>query len=222
MYYLQSRYYDPTVGRFVNSDEFENLAYTSRLLAYNLYTYCDNDTVNNTDKEGKAIWSLVAKLALGALTQYAGDIIGNIISGKKGWKVFKPTSTIGEYIAAAISFLFKGGVFLKNIATALITTVIKAIERAIKGKKQSIKTLLKDFFKAAILGIIGDFISSAIASKIMSLTPKNYSKFAKSQYLKNAKITPSQIRNKMQKLIRAGVKAANAFGFLVNSIVAAV
>ncbi len=222
LYYLQSRYYNPLVGRFVNSDEFENLGYTSRLLAYNLYTYCDNDSINNTDNEGKAIWSIVAKILIGILSQYAGDIITNIINRKTGWKVFKPVSSVGTYISAAITSLFKGGRILKNIATSFVTQVIKVIEKAIKGKKQSIWRILIDFLKQTVVGIIGDFISSAISSKIMSLTPSNYSKFAHSQYMKNANITPNQIRTKMKQLICAGVKTANAFNFLVNSAVAAV
>lgn len=205
----------------MNSDEFENLGYASRLLAYNLYTYCDNDSINNTDDEGKAIWSIVAKILIGILSQYAGDIIENIIERKTGWKVFKPTSSVGEYIAAAITSLFKGGKILKNIATSFVTQVIKVIENAIKGVKQSIWRILVDFLKQMVFGIIGDFISSAISSKIMSLTPSNYSKFAHSQYMKNANIKPNQIRTKMKKLIGAGMKASNAINFLVNSAVSA-
>lgn len=55
----------------------------------------------------------------------------------------------------------------------------------------------------------------------MSLTPSNYSKFAHSQYMKNANIKPNQIRTKMKKLIGAGMKASNAINFLVNSAVSA-
>ena len=52
-YYLQSRYYDPTVGRFLNAD---NLVYLSSggILSNNLYTYCYNNSVSNTDPSGFA------------------------------------------------------------------------------------------------------------------------------------------------------------------------
>lgn len=222
LYYLQSRYYDPVIGRFVNGDDFENVEYSSQLLAYNLFTYCDNDLINTIDKEGKAIWKTVAKIALGVLAQYAGDIIGNIIKGKTGKSIFTDISSIGTYISAGITSLFKGGKILKNVSSAFVSTVIKAIEKGIKKKKISIRKLLKDFFKNMILGIIGDFISEAITSKIMSLTPKNYSKFAHSQYLKNAQITPNQIRTKMRRKIKAGLKTAGAFDFLVSAVLSAV
>ena len=51
MYYLQSRYYDPTVGRFVNEDEFLNLEST---LGNNIFAYCENDSNNYFDTDGIA------------------------------------------------------------------------------------------------------------------------------------------------------------------------
>ena len=221
MYYLQSRYYDPVVGRFVNADDIDYLGYTTGLLSYNLFTYCDNNPLNHSDKEGHAIWSIVAKLLLGVLSQYAGDIIQNIIRGCTGWRVFKPVSSVGTYISAAISSLLKGGKIFKNIAISFINEIIKIIENSIKGKKSSLSEILKNFIKNTIVGILGDFISSIVCSKIMSLTPNNYSTFAHSQYLKNAQITPDQIRTKMVRVIKIGINAAGAFDFLVSAVVSA-
>lgn len=53
MYYLQSRYYDPVVGRFVNSDGY-GIIKTIRFVSKNLYTYCDNSPVNRIDFSGMA------------------------------------------------------------------------------------------------------------------------------------------------------------------------
>ena len=52
MYYLQSRYYDPMVGRFINADNAEYVSLLDEVLAANLYTYCGNSCVNNTDPSG--------------------------------------------------------------------------------------------------------------------------------------------------------------------------
>ena len=160
-------------------------------------------------------------MALGVLSQYASDVIGNIIDGKKGWRVFVPSSTLGTYISAAITALFKGGKVVKNIASSFVTEVIKAIENAIKGKKESIYSILLRFIKNTIMGIIGDYICEAIYSKVMSLAPRNYSKFAHSQYMKNANITPNQIRKKLKNQINLYAKSANIVNFLVNSLIAA-
>lgn len=46
LYYLQSRYYDPRIGRFTQADK---ISYASGL---NLYAYCNNDPVNYVDPWG--------------------------------------------------------------------------------------------------------------------------------------------------------------------------
>ena len=50
LYYLQSRYYDPHWGRFLNAD---GLIYSQAgLIGYNMYTYCSNDPVMGYDPTG--------------------------------------------------------------------------------------------------------------------------------------------------------------------------
>ncbi len=51
-YYLQSRYYDAYVGRFINSDAVEFLGATGTLLSLNMFAYCENEPVNMKDDEG--------------------------------------------------------------------------------------------------------------------------------------------------------------------------
>ena len=54
LYYLQSRYYDPQVGRFLNADAVDFLGVTGTLLSYNLFAYCENDPTNCIDLFGAA------------------------------------------------------------------------------------------------------------------------------------------------------------------------
>ena len=49
LYYLQSRYYDPTVGRFVNAD---TIIMQNSIVGCNLFTYCQNNVLNNYDIYG--------------------------------------------------------------------------------------------------------------------------------------------------------------------------
>lgn len=55
MYYLQSRYYDPEICRFINADSTDYLGATGTLLSYNLFAYCENDGVNFVDETGTTI-----------------------------------------------------------------------------------------------------------------------------------------------------------------------
>jgi RHS repeat-associated protein len=50
LYYLQSRYYNPVWGRFINADGF--LGIHGMLLSHNLFAYCQNNAVNNSDSSG--------------------------------------------------------------------------------------------------------------------------------------------------------------------------
>jgi RHS repeat-associated protein len=51
LYYLQARYYNPGLGKFIQADP---LRYGAGL---NLYDYCANDPVNNSDPRGLSPWS---------------------------------------------------------------------------------------------------------------------------------------------------------------------
>ena len=55
-YYLQSRYYDPAVRRFINADGYINA--NDDLLGYNMYAYCGNNPVNRND-DGGMFWDTI-------------------------------------------------------------------------------------------------------------------------------------------------------------------
>jgi len=46
LYFLQTRYYDPETGRFINGDSQLN---TDSLLGYNMFAYCENTPINMSD-----------------------------------------------------------------------------------------------------------------------------------------------------------------------------
>jgi len=49
LYYLQSRYYNPAWGRFISADRQLN----DNILGANLFTYCENNSVNKVDYDGE-------------------------------------------------------------------------------------------------------------------------------------------------------------------------
>ena len=52
-YYLQSRYYDPIVKRFLNADSYASTG--QGFLGFNMFAYCGNNPVKNTDPTGETI-----------------------------------------------------------------------------------------------------------------------------------------------------------------------
>ena len=51
LYYLQTRYYDPQVGRFINVDALI-AGVDGSIRGYNLYVYCKNNPVHMVDNGG--------------------------------------------------------------------------------------------------------------------------------------------------------------------------
>ena len=51
LYYLQSRYYDPKIGRFINADAFASTG--QGILGNNMFAYCLNNPVANADPHGR-------------------------------------------------------------------------------------------------------------------------------------------------------------------------
>ena len=49
-YYLNSRYYDPQVGRFLNADGI--VGANGDITGYNMFAYCNNNPVKNEDRNG--------------------------------------------------------------------------------------------------------------------------------------------------------------------------
>ena len=50
LYYLQSRYYDPEIGRFINADAFA--ATGQGILGHNMFAYCGNNPIMRIDPTG--------------------------------------------------------------------------------------------------------------------------------------------------------------------------
>ena len=62
LYYLQTRYYDPEVGRFINADA-HIVTDQDSVLTTNMYAYCQNNPVMRSDQNGES-WRDVARFGL--------------------------------------------------------------------------------------------------------------------------------------------------------------
>ena len=112
-YYLQSRYYDPEVGRFINADAFASTG--QGLLGHNMYTYCENNPVTGYDPQGMANWAGVwAGLGIAALGVCA--IAATVISaGAAAPLVAAAVSSVG--VAVGTSVVATGAVVTYGAAT---------------------------------------------------------------------------------------------------------
>lgn len=89
LYYLNNRYYNPLIGRFINADPI--IGSNEDIISYNLYVYASNNPVNNIDPDGLGIF----KKAWNALYDF-------------GKKISKPVRNFIEKVKNA--FVFEVGV----------------------------------------------------------------------------------------------------------------
>ncbi len=110
-YYLQSRYYDPTVGRFLNADGI--VGANGGIEGYNMFAYCSNNPVMYVDSTGYFADALVAArdalvawystswwltlvdgpVPVGDAVYVIGGLVAAVVGGVIAWNIGKYTAT---------------------------------------------------------------------------------------------------------------------------------
>ena len=75
-YYLQSRYYNPEVGRFISPDVL--LSTGQGVIGHNAYAYCGNNPIVREDTQGN-LWGLIAA-AVGAVVGVVSKVVTDVVS----------------------------------------------------------------------------------------------------------------------------------------------
>ena len=69
-YYLQSRYYDPEIGRFINADALVSTG--QGILGNNMFAYCLNNPTNYADPTGTFGWWIIVPVIIGLVPLLTG------------------------------------------------------------------------------------------------------------------------------------------------------
>ena len=162
LYYLQSRYYDPEMGRFINADAYATTG--QGLVGNNMYAYCNNNSVNCEDPSGEL--GVAALCAIGAIAggaiDYAGQVIRNYRNGKKGadrWLDVNWGSVAGSAFSGGVSVIPGGG------AAAELVDIVgsKVIEHGVNA----LTTNTKFDIHAVGCDILEEALSSAVTSSFV-------------------------------------------------------
>ena len=106
MYYLQSRYYDAEIGRFINADDV-NLIPTMQvgIKGTNLFEYCNNNPIRNQDSYGK--WPIIIVRIVAGMASAAAVYLYRLYARygykwKKAKKHFRASKLVCAVLTGAV------------------------------------------------------------------------------------------------------------------------
>ena len=155
LYYLQSRYYDPEVGRFINADAFASTDISSPL-STNMFAYCENNPVANLDSDGES--PTLAIMAIGGLVGAGINFVSSIISQKQmnGAVNLKSAAVAAAtgFVSGAISASPLGRVG-QIIAGGVTSGLSYAADCAVNNKSFNMKEAAGSALMGALSGGLG-------------------------------------------------------------------
>ena len=178
LYYLQSRYYDATVGRFINCDAVDCLINGETANTLNEFAYCENDPVDNDDPNGMWIQYVIGA-AIGGILNVVFYVIDCAIAKVKVnvWKAllnFLNGAVNGLIAATGAALIWQ---IVAGIASGLISLFIGAS-----------KPTLEDLIIAVICGILSGILAGTLpkgANKHINYLMKNFGKKVKASIFKS-------------------------------------
>ena len=149
LYYLNSRYYSPEWGRFINADTI--VGNTGELLSHNVFAYCANNPIMRSD-EGGYFWHIIVGAAVGALISGTAQVFSNAINHKPLTEGLASALITGAVSGALAS---TGVGLLGQIAgNAAISMAGNAINQ-IGNKKFDVGDMVYDGVVGGVSGAIG-------------------------------------------------------------------
>ena len=114
LYYLQSRYYDPQVGRFVNGDECDNIGVSRTVCSHCLFAYCENNPINNTDKFGFFSWTIFGDI-IKRIATFGEELLSSVLKNYGLSKRAYTKRTKYKKPSALLSYVYEHKSTIKNI-----------------------------------------------------------------------------------------------------------
>lgn len=184
LYYLNSRYYDPAIGRFINADSTEVLTAASMgLTDKNLFAYCDNNPVARSD-DGGEFWHILVGAVIGAIGGAVSSIVSQVVSGQEiNWKavgISAASGAISGAITAACPCM--GPVATGIVQGTLSAATYAATEKIAYGRDPSLKDIVKVGITSGLtagvtkyvgqkLGMVQCFIAGTLVAAKPGLVP---------------------------------------------------
>ena len=172
-YYLQSRYYDPEICRFINADNLELLPTLSGTPGQlNLYAYCNNNPVMYSDPSGTITISLVVGLIISFSIGFSASAITQGL--QYGWDNIQWGQAVFDGAMAALSSAL--------LATGVSSIVGKTISAAMNFGQYAVDSAFhgeNPTWGGAITSVVVGLISGGAGKSNASALAKSASGSAK-------------------------------------------
>lgn len=212
LYYLQSRYYDPIVGRFINCDNVNYIGISESERSYNPFAYCENDSVNYGDESGQSIvLAMAIGFGVGVLISGCSKLYQNYRLGNR-WYNGLAISMLAGGIGGAISCVTIPGVSSWVCATVFGATG-NVVTKVILVEIKSISSLKSAVLQGAASGLLGNAAAKCL-NKIVAAKFATWSKSTQKSFL--SKI--GRITNRTLKDIRQMIKNSGSTKVIEKSI----
>ena len=157
MYYLQSRYYDPAIGRFINADTFATTN-ANGFLSCNMFAYCENNPTNGKDPNGEFI-----NTAIGAVVGAISGAINAYIAGDNPWAGAAIGAATGAIAGAAVDIAIAtggvGAIAIAAIGGGFSSGLNNSLNAVANGKSISAASLVTDVITGAALNALSFGVS---------------------------------------------------------------
>ena len=132
LYYLQSRYYNPEIGRFINADDPAYLG-SGGFASFNLFSYCGNNPVMGYDPYGYFDWGIFTDIA----TTIVSAVIAIRTAVKECVKTFGRTLSVSKSVTAGIAAGIATFSAINNAANAIYYNYISDGESNLETTKEN-------------------------------------------------------------------------------------
>ena len=153
LYYLQTRYYDATVCRFISADTY--FTTDQGITGSNMYAYCGNNPIARVD-EGGEFWNILVGAVAGALIGGGIKVVSNLIDGKT-WSEGLGTAMLAGAASGALAATGVGlvGTFVGNAAISMAQNATDQVVKNNGFNGFDSGSMLLDGLAGGVAGLIG-------------------------------------------------------------------
>ena len=129
-YYLQSRYYDPAISRFINADSYGSTG--QAFLGTNMFAYCNNNPVLGVDPDGRIVM-INPDIVLNSVKKVA-EIANKIWEGVK-----KRVGSAWNLVSNTVAHVW-------NRTKHAVISTVKWVQSTVKNAESAINDFVIDRF----------------------------------------------------------------------------